>query len=458
MPQSKRAFRLVIGGFIVFTLLVVPAITQAQTPEWLEPRGISIVDLIGVVPDEHLAGSIAIFHPGTTMVLYESGQRVGDRVTLTVRYVGNPLNIFSCPTGIGNRDHWPSVVPSSTMRIMSGGVDITSQVNPIYLLYPAGRTTPSADATAPERYPRARSNTVFNAAGDIEVPANMGCYYYLPESVGDLTATFTFETPQYIRATHLGSDTDTFRSYIGPGAAGFLDSLRNQMQSRFGDRHDDIDVNPPAGTEFILFNYPPTPVDPYGDVNERNAGAGTYRIRRPNGKLSVDHFGTMGIPFYGQFQDADQAAGREFLPFFSDGVRVSSPEYFVPEGIGYDPCMTNGGCSGALLDQIHGVVMSATVHYYNIERIRGGLTQIPLRQVGPSWSGQVVAARGRTLAAGSGVERRLVEKPVQGNTMIYLPLMIEQEQVVALPADDPTNCPCGWFDADYRMVDFVAGP
>jgi len=455
MKQLSNRIHFLIAILIALMALGASPTAHAQTPEWVEPRGVGIVDLIGVVAEAHLQGSIVIFHPGTGMAIYESGTRVGNTVTLTVRYEANPLNIFFCPTAIGNRDHWPTAVPASTMRVFSGSVDITSQVNPIYLLYPARQTTPSADSTAPERYPRVRSNKVVNSSGAIETPANMGCYYYFEESVTDLRATFTFETPQYIQATYLGSDSDTFRSYIGPGAPGFLGSLQSQMQSRFGDRHDDLDINPPAGTEFVLFHYPPTPVDPYGDVNFRSPGAGTYRIRKPNGKLSVDHFGTFGIPFYGQFQDSDQSSGREFLPFFSDGVRVSSPEYFVPEGIQYDPCMTNGGCSAALLDRIYDVVMSATVYYYRFERIRGGLTQIPLRQVGPSWSPRVVSAGTRTLSAGAEFERRVVAIQSSLDMSVYLPAMFYQE---LLPADDPTNCPCGWFDADLRMVDFVPGP
>lgn len=445
MKQHARTLFLVLCtnliALVILTTLGWNATAHAQSLDWIEPRGISVVDLIDVVPDEHLEGSIVFFHPGVGMALYESGERVDSTVTLTVRYVGNPLNVFFCPTASPNRDHWASVMPASTMRLFSGGADITAQVNPIYFYYPARQSRPIANATEFIRYARIETETVFNANGEIETPANIGCFYYLPQSVNDLTATFTFETPQYIKATHLGSDSGTFRSYIGPGAAGFLDSLRNQMQSRFGDRHDDISINPPDGTEFILFHYPPTPVDPYGDVNARNAGAGTYRIRRPSGKLSVDHFGTMGIPLYGQFQDADQSAGREFLPFFSDGVRVSSPEYFVPKGIAYDPCMSNGGCSGALLDQIYDVEMSATVHFYSVERIADGLTQIPLRQVGPNWSPLQVRA-------------------AQQDNFIWLPLVDRPAVPLSLdlPADDPTNCPCGWFDADYRMVDFVAGP
>jgi len=354
---------------------------HGQTPEWIEPRGISVVDLVGVVPEAHLQGSIIVYHAGVAMGTYESGQRVGNSVTVTVQYESNPRNTVVCPAGIGNQDHWPSTLPASSVQVFSGGVDVTDQINPTYFLYPAQQLLPSTNTLA-ERYPRVVTNTAFDSDGALAIPANMGCIYYLAQSFSDLKATFTFQTPQYIEATHLGTESDTYGSYIGPGFAGFLDSLRNQMQSQFGDRHDDLEINPPAGTEFILFTYPPTPVEPFGDVSTPNPGGGTYRIRRPDSKLSVDHFHTMGLPLYGQWQDSDQSTGKEFLPFFDDGVRIAPPEYFIPAGVDYDPCMTNGGCPASLLQQVYDVQMTGTVHYYSVERISGAATIFCAAQYG----------------------------------------------------------------------------
>ncbi len=68
-------------------LLAAPA---AETPvnaaaiDWLEPRGLSIVDLVGVVPEEHLRGSILVFTGGSGILRYLEGRRDGNRVTIKV--------------------------------------------------------------------------------------------------------------------------------------------------------------------------------------------------------------------------------------------------------------------------------------------------------------------------------------------------------------------------------------
>ncbi|MCB0053097.1 MAG: hypothetical protein KDE01_16315, partial [Caldilineaceae bacterium] len=177
------------------------------------------------------------------------------------------------------------------------------------------------------------------------------------------------------------------------------------------------------------------------------------RIRRSNGKLSVDHTNTMALPFYGQWQDADQSGGAEYLPSFTDGVRVSSPEYFVPVGFSYDPCMTNGGCPATLLDGIYNATMTMEIFFYKIDRIQNGLTQIPLRQVGPSWSPGAVAANVAHVDAVSGGEPRW-NTPLVDETTLYLPAILYAEPIAP---DAPANCPCGWFDSDGRMLDYVGG-
>ena len=199
-------------------------------------------------------------------------------------------------------------------------------------------------------------------------------------------------------------------------------------------------------------HHPLTPVNPYGDPNAPiSAGGGTYRIRRANSKLSVDHLNTMGLPIYGNYQDADQSAGTTFLPFFNDVRQWTSPEYFVPDGVPYDPCMTNGGCSTALLEAVHDATMQATVYYYDVERIAGGMTQIPIKQVGPNWS----PARSRGVAASAPPQPAAT---VQEDSLVYLPTIVYQQPPEPPPPDDPTNCPCGWFDENGAMFAFVPAP
>ena len=90
-------------------LLAAPA--AAETPvnagaadaiDWLEPRGLSIVDLVGVVPEEHLRGSILVFTGGSGILRYLEGRRDGNRVTIKVdvspRYpeLSKPYTTLNC--------------------------------------------------------------------------------------------------------------------------------------------------------------------------------------------------------------------------------------------------------------------------------------------------------------------------------------------------------------------------
>jgi hypothetical protein len=164
--------------------------------------------------------------------------------------------------------------------------------------------------------------------------------------------------------------------------------------------------------------------------------------------LSVDHVNSMAIPLYGQFQDADQSPGTEFLPYFTDSVAVSSPEYFVPTGVAYDPCMTNGGCPDSLLQTIYDARMDMTVYYLSLERVQSGLEQVSLAQVGPDWTpGTQPSAQAAADAA------RVAPAAADQTVKLYLPAI---SNAARLEPDDPSaDCPCGWFAGDGRMVDFV---
>ena len=457
LPQ--RILLAALGGLLAVQGLhagdvTVVADTEPAAPaaiDWLEPRGVNVVDLVGLVPEEHLMDAIVRSLPGVGLAIYDGGERAGDTVRLRLRYSSSPTDTVLCPGKPASFDEWPSVAPAGTMRVYSNGQEITSEVLDTYRYFPAGQNQPSANTGAQWRYPPTQAATDFAGDGAVQVPANLGCEFPLGQAYTNVTAEFVFNLPAQISVTVLGSAGGTFRSYIGPGYAGQLDALRSQMQARYSNRHDDITVSPPAGTEFILVKFPPTPVDPY--VDQTKSGSGTYRIRRPNGKLSVDHTNTMALPYYGQWQDADQSSGAEFLPAFSDGVRVASPEYFVPVGFSYDPCMTNGGCPANLLEDIYNATMTLELYFYKVDRIRNGLTQIPLRQVGPSWSPASAAAHPPVLLQG---ESRVPQwnVPLVDETTLYLPAILYAEPIAA---DDPSGCPCGWFDADGRMVDYVVG-
>lgn len=422
---------------------------------WLEPRGLSIANLVGLVPEEHLRDAIIAYRSGYGLVQYVSGTRNGDVVTIntkmTPRYWLNGSEVVTrvgCLGQMGVFDEWMGTAPASTMRLFANGVDITR--NAIYGEYTyAGQIQPQwLDEFQYFRYNQFKGNPSFTDDNALIIPANMGCTYIFSGQQTNLTAQFTLIDPSPIQVTVLGSESFGFRSYIGPGTADQMGPLNEQMQRRFGNRHDKFTLNPLTGADYFLVRYPPTPVEPYPDVlkeiNVALPGGGTYRIGRSDNTLSVDHTASMAMPLYGQWQDRDQSDG-EFLRFFSDGTRLASPEYFVPAGVAYDPCMRTGGCSDALLDQIYNTEMQLTIYYYQISRTATGLTRIPLRQIGTGWN--------PAQAQRSNPYQQLDE-------LIFLPIVARQLAPTPiptpqLPADDPTGCPCGWFDSIGRMFDYI---
>ena len=116
----------------------------------------------------------------------------------------------------------------------------------------------------------------------------------------------------------------------------------------------------------------------------------------------------------------------------------------MPPGIGYDPCMTHGGCSDAWLEQIWNAKANLTVHYYQVTRTDVGLDRILIKPVGPGWS----PSNRRT---GS---EMLPTRPGNGG-QLFLPVIL---MPVTSPPDDNSGCPCGWFPADGRILDFIPAP
>jgi hypothetical protein len=460
-----------LGGLLLLMTALLPLPARAQplgagvrqesvaspaAPEWIEPRGLSIVDLVGAVPEEHLQGSIVRYWPGAGLALYEWGRRDGDTVTIRVKIIMQYRNMTMCLGKPGDRDEWPVTVPESAMRLFDNGVEVTRQLASDFEYFPAGFILPNANSEG-QRYPEYGGQVRYNAAGEVIVPANSGCWFWLQNPASNLTAEFRFQSPPVVSMHTLGSQTFTFNSYVGPGYAGLLGSLQDQMSDRFGARHQYFDFTPPAGTNYILVRYPLTPVDPYG-YDPYYPGAGTYRVRSAAARLSVDHINTMGIPFYGQWRDADLSGGSDYLRFFNDPVGVSAPEYFVPTGIAYDPCMSNGGCPSSLLDAIYAVAMPLTVYFYRLTTAGTGLTAIPLRQVGPGWnpsdaagaSASEVGQEASPPASAAPANAPAASPELRFHT--YIPSVSYQ---IYVPLIDPSRCPCGIFTGDGRMVGYI---
>lgn len=478
-PYYNNQWRRFLVTLTVLGLLLLPSTpawaddtgTAAATAQvsWLEPRGLSIIDLVGLVPDDHLKDTIVTWHSGGGLLQYISGTRSGNTVTVNVKVApryftdgANSVSIFNCLGKPSLADEWTVAVAPSSMRVYDNGTDVTNKVESNMSYVPAGQNAPTTGASGWWRYEFAwGSATVFNADGSVQVPANMGCQFKIPGKRTNLTAQFVVQTTNYITVESLGSQTFTFRSYIGVGDAGHFGRLNGQMSGRFGNRHDKFQLSPPSGTEYLLVKYPSTPVDPYmargGDeanisMNIDQPSSGTYRTIGSGNTLSVDHVNSMAIPLAGQWQDADQSGGT-YLKFFGNAGRIAVPEYFVPAGVAYDSCMRNGGCSNDLLDRIYNTEMAMTVYYYRIGRIAEGLTRLPLKQVGPSWKpGAMAAAVDQAVLAAD-----LDQAKQEGS--VYLPyIAVAPEPPKILDDGDRSGCPCGWFDGYGRMFDYVPAP
>lgn len=462
-----------LAGLLLLLVLIglpgQPALAQdtpAAQAAWLEPRGLSIVDLVGLVPEAHLYDSILVFTGGSGILQYLEGGRNGDQVTVRVKVgprMGSlPFTQFNC---LGKRalyDEWPVIVPASQMRVFTAGRDISGELHPRFNYYPAGQVQPEHSAS------RTRYGEVVDAPltrlpnGAWPIPANMGCTLYLPGTWTDLTAEFIFTSPQRIMVQVLGSETLNFHSYVGSGDPGKLGSLNGQMGSHYGSRHEKRHLNVPPGADFVWVNFPPTPVSPYssGDIeyNIRLPGSGTYRLASGTGmEMSVDHTVAQGLPLTAQYKDSDLSGG-DFLPRLGVIDTLTGPEYFVPPGIAYDPCMQDGDCSDELLQQIWEAPIPVTVYYYKVARVTDQLASIPLRQVAKGWDAAAMA----TLSALPPVETAADASPsLDGPPLrVVLPLILRNEYAgpIALPDDLPQEgCPCGWFDADGRMLDVIPG-
>lgn len=478
--------RFYVSGFLLFLLFVVglqipldaqPQAVQAAARvnavesavaqiDWLEPRGITIASLAGLVPEDHLRDAIISYRPGDGLVQYVSGQRNGSTVTiqakLTPRYLtyeGDVMTQVGCLGQTGVYDEWMGAAPAAKMRVYSAGTEITTRAVDFVYTYAAQKHPDGIDPDPDNfyfRYAKYQGPPTFTGDGALDVQANMGCTITLRGRHGNLTAEFTMQDSSPIQVEVMGSETFPFHSYIGVGNAGQLNELREQMQRRHGSRHEKFTLSPPEGADYFLVAFPPTPAEPYpvtmADDNVPLPASGTYRIGREDNTLSVDHVASMAMPLRGQWQDADQSDGS-YLKFFANGTRLAAPEYFIPTGVPYQSCMRFGGCSEAVLDQVFNTEMQMTIYYYRVTRVADVLTRIPLRAVGSRWESSAQQSNAITASA----QR-------QQDGVVYLPLVRNPVKPTPLPTatpkpnvpdDNPEGCPCGWFDSIGRMFDYI---
>ncbi len=491
--ERRVGARWIVVIAVVLMLLTnaVPSLAKGASPEvvatagateWYEPRGLNIVDLVGAVPDSYLTGSIISYTPGYGIVRYRSGQRNGDTVVITAdvypRFVVDGAwngTMFGCLGQPARIDQLGTVSPASTVRLYNGTTEVTRQVS-FYTYVPSGLNKPIRNPRQSEWQNQYRYwetgvlTSRFTAEDALIVPGNMGCEIVMSNrNYLHLTAVFTVNSPVAISVEVLSTESLTFHSYLGVGYAGLLQPLVNQLNARFGGRHERFQLHIPAEADYLWLNFPAMPVDSYTQFPGNptaNAGrpvGGTYRMDTPQG-LSVDHVSSMGLPLRGHWKDMDLAGGTVYLPYM-EGVDLAAPEYFVPAGVEYNPCMIQGNCSAALLDEIYNTAMSMQAVYLKVTRTGCGLQQVSLRMVGPSWqptmAAGVVEGAELTMNLDMKAMDALAEPEAFSATaagpfsyFVYLPLVARN--LCEVPPDSTcTDGPCGWLTGDGRMVDFV---
>ncbi len=440
-------------------------------PGWLEPRGISVAELVGQVPEQYLHGMILSYEVG--IVVYESGVRSGNTAVVTTSIYprvipddGQPshrLTIFGCIGQPPALDHMGSIFPDSTMRVYrSDGTEITSQLVDFYQTHFMGTALPLAGSRETYRYPK------FNyprGQGDaapeaVSIPSNSGCDFFVGGDEYPLRGVFTFALDPCLHASLVGVQQATFHSYIGPGDMGIFAPLMSQMMGRFGPRHERIALAIPPGANYFVLRFPPMPGDYYTDKgrgtfeNANRPTGGTYRLVGDGDSLSADLTTSTAFPLRVAWRDQDQAPGTTYLPQLVHPDQLAPLEYLIPAGVTYDPCFTQGNCPTGMLDQIYDTSMTLQVFYLSVTSSSAAGEWVPLKMAGPAWVPGLVGtpeepvAVSGPLAGGEGTPAHALAGLLGGYHM-YLPFIA---RLLPLP---PPGCTCGWFDGTGRMLTYV---
>ncbi len=457
----------------------VPNGAPTSVLDWLEPRGINVVNLVGQVPEGLLQGMILSYESGSGIVVYETGTRMGNTVVVTTKIYPRvhtpywpPHNLMTQFGCLGQKpffDHMGSIVPESTLRVYdSSGLDVTSQIASLDITI-TGLAQPIAGSEAAVRYPvqgygEGRPNPLPMGPDGLVIPPNSGCLLVQPGVDNyPLTGVFTISDAPPINATVVGTQQATFLSYIGPGNVGIFQPLMQQLRSIYPDRHDRITLSAPPGASFFLVRFPPLPGDPYSDLydgtydNADRPSSGTYRLSRWV-YLSTDLVFSGAFPLSPAWEDADRSQGAEFLPVFEAPDELAAPEYILPAGIPYNPCFTQGNCPTGVLEQIHNTEMVLDIIYLSVSVPQLPVDWFSLRLAGPAWS---PSAAGAPLPIVTAQERDILppqtlhagaNRPSTVH-LTYLPY-IER----GFGPDEPIDFPCGCFDSLGTMLYYLPGP
>ncbi len=453
-----------------------------QAPNWLEPRPLSVVDLIsGGLDPSLMAGSPLVYQPGQATVQYVSGSKNGKNVTVTARMLPVERPFAYCLGQDGIRDQWPTVVPESRIRIRSNGVDITDKLFNIQY-FPVGHIQPNRGSSdGPARYQEivmVGDQIQFDSQGRLIMPANMGCKMFFRDGAsdgGNLEMTFEHTMTQHISVSVVDTFSHDFKNYYQnfPGNFGAIGPFNDQMVDVKGGgtagRHDLIKTVPPEEANYTLWVYEPTKLDMYATRADLQAikpfpGSGTYRFRNNDVSrdLSVDWISMAGIPIDLHAVDRDFSGDSKYLKLFkADQYKFMGFEVLALDSE-YNDCMSDGNCSTAFVEEVGGKRKPTTFYYLKVTRIAPGLTQIPLCAVGAGWSPSdagTMCDSSRSAGIDTAEPTALVAAPEIGPEMDSIVFLPAAMRPVEVEVDNPNaNCPCGWFTEDGRMLEYVLPP
>jgi len=377
---------------------------------------------------------------------------------------------FGCLGQVPRSDEMGSAAPRSYLKVYTPhGLDVTSQITEVYY-WPASLVQPLAGtATWQGRYDYLPL-TISHSSQGLELPANVGCDLRLSGSHTELIGVFTLQRPAVMPVVEVvGTQSATYRSYIGVGEVGRFRPLMDQMQALHSDRHSYIGMAVPPGANYIFAVYQPMPGDytgvPYDDrdPNRSLPSAGTTRLRAS--KLSGDLANFGAFPLQVTWQDADlTSSSATYLPAQRDPCKFTAPEFVIPPGVAYDDCFIFGNCPNAVLAEIYDTRAPITLVYLSVSpptpraEPRGeasGCELIALKFAGPYWTPGVenLALSAPPLSPpkpaleGSGGMKGGAVSGSSGTYTIYLPVLFK--------SPDLSQCPCGYFNAEGQMIGYV---
>lgn len=423
------------------------AIANTQSPPWVEPRSLNITSLVGQVHDSLLQGVIISSYPWDGIVQFESSSVSGSTMVITTTIHGRLHSWgtnFGCLGQVPRSDEMGSAAPQSYLKIHTPeGSDVTSQITHGNY-WPATLTQPLVGtATWQGRYD-SLPLTISQPDQGLELPANVGCDLHIDGSYIELIGVFTLQRLAAVPIVNVvGTQSATYKSYIGVGEVGRFRPLMDQMQALYPERHTYINMSIPPGANYVFAVYQPMPGDytgvPYdaSDPNRSLPSAGTTRLRASNLSGDLANFGA--FPLQIAWQDADlTSSSATYLPEQRNPSKFTAPEFVIPPGVTYDDCFIYGTCSNDVLAEVYNTSAPITLVYLSVSAPPSGCDLIPLKFAGPYWAPGMDEGASSARTAASGFTKSYT---------VYLPALFRSPNL--------SQCPCGYFNAEGQMIAYV---